>query len=98
MRADLGELPSDRLGRQDKIHATTINRTVWHTSVSGRGLVLSERDAAEGLDFAKSQGTVGARTRQYYSDGPALLFSGERAKKMINRQMQAARFRARGHS
>ncbi|HEX6261182.1 MAG TPA: hypothetical protein VFZ51_11045, partial [Woeseiaceae bacterium] len=85
------QLTSYFLGRQDEIHSPAVGGAFRHAVVLGRTRILGKSEAAGGLDFGKTQRAVGPGPGEDHSDGHRLPVVGQRAKKIVERQVLATR-------
>lgn len=90
MAGDAGELTSNQLGRKDVVHAAGGDGTARHAVVFGGSVILSEGDAAVGLNFGEPGGAVAAGTREDDADGVMALLLGESAHEVVNGHVKAA--------
>ena len=84
MPGNANQLAGDAFGRQDKVDRAGGDDAARHAVMLGGGLILSEGDAALGMDFGHAQGAVGAGTRENHADGVGALIFGERAHESVD--------------
>jgi len=89
----VGDYPAGQfLRRGDYVGQTGINGAVRHTGELCRGWGLDKHDTGLFLEGAQPQRAVRPHAGKDHTDSVFLLVVGQRAKKMINRQAQAAGF------
>ena len=96
MVGDANQFAGNAFGREDKINGAGGDDAARHAVMLGGGLILSEGDAALGMDFGHAQGAVGARTRKNHANGVGALIFGERAHEGVDGHGLAANFFAGG--